>query len=201
MRSESNGRRLNSLVGSIITIAILLMCLLAGLSFLVTQTHKFHTAYSMRMREYTNNEWLVNQCKSPEFYSNMKQHSSLCEDVQKNQSDALWLHALRDVLEQCSLCGTHTCEVLLQSVFGWVAAHSFHMAVSCCICVFLVAYVLIPCQRRLFSPYNVLQADSQLALHTHLRYPRFENLDYDRVHKRTWNSAVRGQISNAVYLE
>ena len=40
----------------------------------------------------------------------MKHHATLCDDVALEESDPIWLHALRDVFDTISICGTVACE-------------------------------------------------------------------------------------------
>jgi hypothetical protein len=92
--------------------------LAAGLC--VTNLHKFHVALTVRHQAEQDNHWLAQQCKSPEFYSNMRQPSNLCDDVALAQADALWLHALRDVFDSGSPCGSVSCEQRVVGGLAWI---------------------------------------------------------------------------------
>lgn len=123
LRTHSSGiRRLDTLMCNIIFGALVIVLGMCVLGFVATRTHMFHGALMLRQQQAQNNVWLLQQCQSAEFYSNMKQHSTLCDDVVLAQADALWLHALRDVIDQTYLCGEEACihrvEQGLQWVFG-----------------------------------------------------------------------------------
>ena len=107
--NETRARRLDSLMCNLIFSAVFLALCLCALGFLATRTHMFHGALMRRQQNVLNNMWLLQQCKSPDFYSNMKQHSTLCDDVVLQQTDALWLHALRDVIDETYFCGDKPC--------------------------------------------------------------------------------------------
>ncbi len=93
---------------------------LCAIAFVATRTHMFHGAMMRRQQSVLNNEWLLQQCRSSEFYSNMKQHSTLCDDIVLEQTDALWLHALRDVIDQTYLCCDMPCINRVEQGLVWV---------------------------------------------------------------------------------
>lgn len=176
MNSEYNGRRLHTLVCHILTVALTLVCMACVFSFAVTRTHMYHTAYYTRVREHTNNHWLVEQCKSAEFYSNMKQHSNICEEVVGLDGDSLWLHALRDVIDKTSFCGTYTCEVMMHHIVFWVATNSIYMSMICVVCVLSVVLLIIPLQRRFMSNQQLMPRDSELAMHAQVVCSPFNSM-------------------------
>ena len=56
-----------------------------------------HEAYQLRTEKIEKESWLREQCAKPEFYSRMRYHTSLCEDVDATwRTGAAW-HALREV--------------------------------------------------------------------------------------------------------
>ena len=97
-----NPRRLDVLLCNVIFSSFFIAIILGVFAFLATRTHMFHRALMSRQQIKLDNMWLVEQCKAPNFYSNMKQHSTLCDDVVLEQTDSLWLHALRDVIDNTS---------------------------------------------------------------------------------------------------
>ena len=118
--NETRARRLDSLMCNLIFSAVFLALCLCALGFLATRTHMFHCALMRRQQNVLNNMWLLQQCKSPDFYSNMKQHSTLCDNVVLEQTDALWLHALRDVINETYFCGNKPCIYRVEQVIVWV---------------------------------------------------------------------------------
>ena len=121
LRTHDSGiRRLDSLMCNIVFGALFIALGLGVLAFVATRTHMFHGALMRRQQQAQNNVWLLQQCQSAEFYSNMKQHSTLCDDVVLAQTDALWLHALRDVIEETYLCGEQPCVQRIEQGLQWV---------------------------------------------------------------------------------
>jgi hypothetical protein len=120
MRSEHRARRLDATLCHIFYLAVMLVLAGLGAGLCVTNLHKFHVALTARHQAEQDNHWLAQQCKSPEFYSNMRQHSSLCDDVALAQADALWLHALRDVFDAGSPCGSVSCEQRVVGGLAWI---------------------------------------------------------------------------------
>jgi hypothetical protein len=114
------GRRLDGLVCNVLLAGATVLVGVGVLAFLATRTHMFHVAYMRRRQVLENNVWLLEQCKSPDFYGNMKHHSTLCDDVALAESDALWLHALRDVVDETHPCGEHSCAARVQHMLEWI---------------------------------------------------------------------------------
>ena len=77
--------------------------------FVVTRTHMFVQAHQELHTQREEETWLLEQCKSDEFYHNMKKHSALCDSVEKNRRDVLLLNAMRQVIENSYLCGYESC--------------------------------------------------------------------------------------------
>lgn len=201
-RGEHQTRRLNSLICNIVIVAILLVCVAVVIGFTITRTHMFHVAYGARTRDYTNNVWLVEQCKSAEFYSNMKQHSSLCEDVEKLQNDSLWLHALRDVIDKTSLCGSLSCEAVLQLLVTWVAMHSMYLAGLCICAVLVIAFLIIPWQRRFMANHQIMHRDSELALRARFACSPYDNIGQQTFDRRaSYTSEVRGRVPQVLTFD
>ena len=119
-RNETRSRRLETLMCNVIFGALFIALTLCAIAFVATRTHMFHGALMRRQQSVLNNEWLLQQCRSSEFYSNMKQHSTLCDDIVLEQTDALWLHALRDVIDQTYLCGDMPCINRVEQGLVWV---------------------------------------------------------------------------------
>ena len=90
------------------------------LSFLIIKSHLLHVSYTARQQQNMNNKWLVEQCKLPEFYHNMKHHATLCDDLELQNQDSLWLHALRDVLDNSSICGPVHCDALFAVTISYM---------------------------------------------------------------------------------
>ena len=50
--------------------------------FVLQKVCALHTAYQLRSTRIENETWLRDQCASPEFYTNMRYHTNLCEEVE-----------------------------------------------------------------------------------------------------------------------
>ena len=141
--SEFYKRRLNSVVTGILLTASALVMSISLLGFLATRSHMFHIAYSTRQQHLQNSEWLLKQCTAAEFYSNMKHHSTLCDDIALAHTDSLWLHALRDVIDQTHVCGENSCIEAVQTVVLWILDKGLMSLtlVSCCLVIVFVVGV------------------------------------------------------------
>lgn len=120
MRSEKRARRLDSTVFHILYLGLVVVVFVVVAGLAVSHAHRFHIALAARQLAAKNNAWLIEQCKSPEFYSNMREHSKLCDEVALAQADALWLHALRDVFDASQPCGEAGCAALVAEGLAWV---------------------------------------------------------------------------------
>ena len=119
-----------------------------------------------RQQNILNNQWLVQQCKSPEFYSNMKQHSTLCDDVVLEQTDAVLLHALRDVIDQTYLCGDMPCINRIEQIVVWVFARGVLLLASLAASALLVFLLAVYIHRQLYARSHV----------PYLRYPQNDEI-------------------------
>ena len=145
--SEARAHRLDAVLCNIVFFAFIFLVSLALLGFLITHTHVFYVSYNSRMQRERNAEWLVQQCKSADFYSNMKHHATLCDDVALQQSDPIWLHALRDVFDIISICGTVSCEQRILNAIDFMLGKGLFALVTCSVSVFILMLVFIPCYR------------------------------------------------------
>jgi hypothetical protein len=50
--------------------------------FALTRVQLYAEALVVEQQRRKHEEWLMQQCKSPEFYANMKLHSALCDQVE-----------------------------------------------------------------------------------------------------------------------
>ena len=149
--NETCARRLDTLLCNILFCGICLILALCVVAFVATRTHTFHGSLMRRQQSMLNNQWLVQQCKSPDFYSNMKQHSTLCDDVVLEQTDALWLHAFRDVIDQTYLCGDVPCINMIEQCIVWVFGKGVLLLVALATSALLVFLLAVQIQRQLYG--------------------------------------------------
>jgi hypothetical protein len=58
-----------------------------------------HQSYQLQSAKIEKESWLREQCAKPDFYSNMRYHTSLCEEVESTaRIGAVW-HAVNEVAE------------------------------------------------------------------------------------------------------
>ena len=90
-------------------------------SFLVGRFFVFYEAYTSALRVVRDEAWIREQCSDPLFYSNLKQHSDLCQSVQINFERSPVLVALNAVSETAYLCGRFSCVENLTAISrgGW----------------------------------------------------------------------------------
>lgn len=94
-----------------------------AVSFGVSRIFVFYEAYSSFLGVLKDEEWLRAQCALPEFYSNMRQHTDLCNAVRLNAERSPVLYALNEVANTAHLCGRYSCAeaLALLSGAGWPA--------------------------------------------------------------------------------
>ena len=149
LRRAPSSRRLHAVVCHIIYLAIALACFAIAVSLLVTSVHKFHTALAARRKAVLDNMWLLEQCRSAEFYSNMRQHSSLCDEVALEEVDTLWLHALRDVFDTSNPCGSTSCEQRIVDGLTWVFERGVFVLCAMALSVFILTMAVFNTHRVL----------------------------------------------------
>jgi hypothetical protein len=90
-------------------------------SFSVGRFFVFYEAYTSALRVVRDEAWIRAQCADPQFYSNLKQHSDLCQSVQINFERSPLLVALNAVSETAHLCGRYSCTDNLMAISrgGW----------------------------------------------------------------------------------
>lgn len=180
-KNETRARHLDTLLCNLVFMAsVVIFCLLI-LAFLATRTHMFHAALTKRQQKAADNAWLIQQCKKTEFYSNMKHHSTLCDDVVLTQADALWLHSLRDVIDQTYLCGEVACIQRVEHTVEWIFGRGVLVLGTFAVSVLILFLILvhihrhIECQR--YVSYNaqaktyLCQTSGNPAIMESQRYP------------------------------
>jgi hypothetical protein len=90
-------------------------------SFSMGRFFVFYEAYTSALRIIRDEAWIRTQCTDPQFYSNLKQHSDLCQSVQINFERSPLLVALNAVSETAHLCGRYSCtdNLIAISRGGW----------------------------------------------------------------------------------
>jgi len=104
-------------------IKLIIVCLTTFwiVSFSMGRFFVFYEAYTSALRLVRDEAWIRTQCADPQFYSNLKQHSDLCQSVQINFERSPLLVALNAVSETAHLCGRYSCTDNLAAISrgGW----------------------------------------------------------------------------------
>ena len=87
-------------------------------SFAISRVFVFYEAYSAFLNVLKGEAWLRTQCALPEFYSNLRQHTDLCNAVRLNAERSPLLIALNEVASTAHLCGRFSCLEMLSNA-GW----------------------------------------------------------------------------------
>lgn len=88
----------------------------------IEKLYTFQEAYTLHLNKVVDEKWLLEQCRDAEFYSNMRQHTDLCEMVHRNSRRSAFLTALNAIAEKTYLCGSQSCTSLAGSMvshLGW----------------------------------------------------------------------------------
>jgi hypothetical protein len=91
-------------------------------TLLVSRIFIFHSAYTTHTAKVVDERWLLEQCKTPEFYSNIRQHTDLCEAVHANYRASPFLVGLNAIAVNTYACGARPCVEMIQTIFvrmGW----------------------------------------------------------------------------------
>jgi hypothetical protein len=95
-----------------------------GTTFCVSRLFIFHEAYTAHVAMVSDEKWLSDQCNTPEFYSNIRQHTDLCEAVYANSRSNVFLVALNAMAVNTHACGNSSCVDVIRGVLtklGWPA--------------------------------------------------------------------------------
>ena len=109
------------MLASMLRLMIICMTTFWIVSFSVGRFFVFYEAYTSTLRIIRDEAWIRAQCADPQFYSNLKQHSDLCQSVQINFERSPFLVALNAVSETAHLCGRYSCTENLMAISrgGW----------------------------------------------------------------------------------
>jgi hypothetical protein len=109
---------------------VIVRCIMVALtvfwvvSFLVVRFVVFIEAWQRAHAVLMDERWLLKQCEDADFFANMRLHSDLCIQVQRNAEHSPVLVAMNAVANTAHLCGRHSCLdtlVHLSDGVGWPA--------------------------------------------------------------------------------
>ncbi len=107
---------------SVLKLMVISLGVFWSVSFGVSRLFIFYEAYTDYVRTLSDEQWLLVQCASPEFYTNMRQHTDLCNSVRRNAERSPFLIALNAVAQTAHLCGRYSCidsMAFLSTSAGW----------------------------------------------------------------------------------
>jgi hypothetical protein len=87
---------------------VMVTCSITG-GIIVSRVYIFYEAYAQFTLKRTDEAWLRSQCKEAEFYSNMRQHTDICAQVEQNAMQWVLLHSLNTVCTTAHMCGSRSC--------------------------------------------------------------------------------------------
>ena len=161
------------------TILVLVLALLVVINFVV----EFHSEHAAVRQKLLDDKWLLDQCGKPDFYLNLKQHSDLCAEVERNARRNVLLHCVQSALKQTELCGFISCTELANNIVQTVirgGIFTIALAVAIVLCVPVLAVYL----------YRVLAqniADAHIKQNFNMPYgmnPALLNAEYDYMNVR-----------------
>ena len=104
-------------------VKIMILCLTAFwiASFSISRLFVFYQTYTAHVRLLKDESFLRTECANPEFFSNMRRHSDVCIDVQRNAELNPIFVALDAVANTAHLCGRYSCSdvIIYLSNGGW----------------------------------------------------------------------------------
>ena len=135
-------------VSSLLKLMVISLGVFWSVSFVVSRLFIFYEAYLSFQGTLKDEEWLRSQCTHPEFYSNMRQHSDLCNDVRRNAERSAVLIALNEVAGTAHLCGRYSC---LESIAFLSSSAGWPVLVAIAVTVILAPTVLVRIVRSLVT--------------------------------------------------
>jgi hypothetical protein len=87
----------------------ILLSIFTAFGVFISRAYVFYEAYSLFSMQRSEESWLRVKCKDAEFYSNMRQHTDLCAQVEHRALQWLLLHALNKVFTTTHICGERPC--------------------------------------------------------------------------------------------
>lgn len=116
------------------------------LALLVLRVYMFCEAYSSFSLRRTEEAWLRQRCREPDFFSNMRQHTDLCAQVEQGARASILLHALNVVCTTAHLCGQRQCADYLNDLV--VRGFAWPLALVLCLFVLMVPSIITSLARH-----------------------------------------------------
>jgi len=115
--------------------------------FVLSRVHMLHLSYTAQTQQREDERWLLQQCASDEFYHNMKQHSSLCDDLSTLSRGSVLLTAVQHVIDHTYLCGYTPCHELLDATVSWLLGKGLAVTGCAALVILLFPTLFVPIVR------------------------------------------------------
>ena len=125
-------------------LALVLWCL----GFVITRVQLYAEALVVEQQRRKHEEWLMEQCKSPDFYANMKHHSALCDQVEAHARGSVHLVAAIQLIQNTYLCGYAPCGTVIDDALLWVTGHGVLFGGLLVALLLLTPTLLVPLYRQ-----------------------------------------------------
>ena len=142
------GRRDARLISNAFFYMPLLALALWLCGFALTRVQLYAEALVVEQQRRRHEEWLMQQCKSPEFYANMKHHSALCDQVEAHARGNVHLVAAIQLIQNTYLCGYAPCGTVIDDALLWVTGHGVLFGGALLALVLLTPTLLVPLYRQ-----------------------------------------------------
>jgi hypothetical protein len=109
---------------------------------------------------------LIQQCKSPEFYANMKHHSALCDQVEAHARGNVHLVTVIQLIQNTYLCGYAPCGTVIDDALLWITGHGVLFGGALLSLVILTPTLLVP----LYHQHVNCAAERYIADRIHMSY-------------------------------
>ena len=125
-------------------LALALWCL----GFVITRVQLYAEALVVEQQRRHHEQWLMQQCKSPDFYANMKHHSALCDQVEAHARGSVHLVAAIELIQKTYLCGYAPCGTVIDDALLWITGHGMLFGGLLLALVLVTPTLLVPLYRQ-----------------------------------------------------
>jgi hypothetical protein len=110
-----------TVAASMLKIMVLCLTVFWIVSFSIGRMFVFYETYTETIRLRYDESYLLKKCADSEFYSNMRRHTDVCVEVQRNSERNPVFVALNAVANTAHLCGRYSCSdaIIYLSNGGW----------------------------------------------------------------------------------
>lgn len=121
-------------------------------TMVVSRLYIFHEAYILETQKLLDERYLLEKCQDSEFYSNIRQHTSICTEVAANARSNVILKSLNVMAQNTYVCGGRPCGEVIRTV---VARMSWQALGVLCIAMILFPNLIHSLSRSLGSRYFI----------------------------------------------